>query len=179
MIFFSADLHFNHFAVIGFCDRPFKTIEDMNEKLINNINQRCKPYDTLYHIGDFAFKGGRQGGKLSAQHFENQINCKVIHILGNHDKNNHLKNSMRYGEIWFANRRWCLQHKPPEVPHLRQFPVDLGNDVYLVGHVHEKWKSRFIGGKLVINLGCDVWNYRPISQQELTVYADKMMRENE
>ena len=176
MIFFTSDLHFNHTNVIDFCDRPFKNVEDMNDKLVKNINQRCKFEDTLYHIGDFAFKGGKQGGKTAALYFENKINCKIIHILGNHDKNSQLKNSMRYGEIWFANRRWCLQHKPPEETQLRQFPVDLDNDVYLCGHMHEKWKSRFIEDKLVINVGCDVWNYHPVTQQEITMYADKCIK---
>jgi len=179
MIFFTSDLHFNHSAVIGFCDRPFKNVEEMNERLINNINQRCKPEDTLYHIGDFAFRGGWQGGKDGAESFENAINCKVIHILGNHDRNNHIKNSIRYAEIWFANRRWCLQHKPPEESQLRTFPTQAGEDeVYLVGHVHEKWKYKFIEDKLVINVGVDMWNMYPVKLQEIIVYADRCLKEN-
>ena len=173
MIFFTSDLHFNHANIIKFCNRPYKSAEIMNQALITNINSRCKAEDTLYHIGDFAFKGGRQGGNLSPADFENQINCKVIHILGNHDNNNHLRNSMYYGEIRFANRRWCLQHIPPEETEVRTFPTDCDNEVYLCGHVHEKWKSKFIKDKLVINVGCDQWKYYPVSQQEISVYADR------
>ncbi len=177
MIYFTADLHLNHEKIIEFCDRPYKNAEHMNDRLIANINQRCKPEDNLYHLGDFAFKGGWQGGKEDIAHFETQIIPKVTHLLGNHDRNNHVKNSIRYAEIWFANHRWCLQHKPPEENQLRQFPVDSDNEIYLVGHVHEKWKHKWIEDKLVINVGVDVWNFYPCTQQEITVYADKCIKE--
>ena len=174
MLFFTADLHLNHKNIAEYCGRPFDNVEKMNKRLIDNINQRCTPEDVLYHIGDFVFKGGWQGGKDVAIDFENQLSPKVIHILGNHDRNNHLKNSIRYAEIWFANRRWCLQHRPPEEGQLRQFPSRAGEEeVYLVGHVHEKWKHKWIEGKLVINVGVDVWNMCPRTQQEITVYADR------
>ncbi len=35
---------------------------------------------------------------------------------------------------------------------------------------------RFIEDKLVINVGCDVWNYHPVTQQEITIYADKCIK---
>jgi calcineurin-like phosphoesterase family protein len=179
VIFFTSDIHFNHTNIIKFCDRPFKNIEQMNERIIQNINARCSAEDTLYHIGDFMFRGGHQGGKLSAAYFENQINPKIVHILGNHDRNNRLKNNIRYAEIWFANRRWVLQHKPPEETQLRIFPTQAGEaEVYLVGHVHTSWKYKWIEGRLVINVGIDVWNMFPVTQQEIIVYADRCRKEN-
>ena len=63
MIYFTSDLHFNHANVITFCNRPYKDALHMNDRLIANINQRCNEEDTLYHLGDFLFKGGWQGGK--------------------------------------------------------------------------------------------------------------------
>jgi len=177
MIFFTSDLHFGHENIIGFCNRPFKDVDKMNKRLIDNINARCNEEDTLYHLGDFAFKGGWQGSTVKAGVWEQMLNPKVVHILGNHDSNNSLKNSIRYAEIWFANRRWCLQHKPPEEGQLRRFPVDLDNEVYLVGHIHEKWKHEWVEGKLVINVGVDVWDFYPKTQQEITVYADKCIKE--
>jgi len=163
---------------MDFCNRPYKDVNKMNETLIRNINARCTEDDVLYHLGDFIFKGGYQGSKTKAIEYERMLNPKVIHILGNHDRNNHLKNSPRYAEIWFANRRWCLQHKPPEKNQLRSFPTDDGEPVvYLVGHVHEKWKHKWIEETLVINVGVDVWKFYPKTQQEITVYADKCIKE--
>ena len=35
-VFFTSDTHFNHTNIIRFCDRPFGSTEEMNEKLIGN-----------------------------------------------------------------------------------------------------------------------------------------------
>jgi len=164
--------------IMDYTNRPFSTVEKMNAALINSINSRCGPQDTLYHIGDFAFKGGHQGGTESAIYFEQQLVPKVVHVLGNHDRNNSLKNSIRYAEIWFGNRRWCLQHHPPEPDQLRTFPAEAGeNEVYLVGHVHEHWTYKWIKDRLVINVGTDVWKYNPINTSELVTYADRCIKE--
>ena len=54
MIFFTSDTHFNHKAIISYCSRPFESVEEMNDRLIDNWNQVVKPNDTVYHLGDFA-----------------------------------------------------------------------------------------------------------------------------
>ena len=53
MIFFTSDTHFNHKAIISYCSRPFESVEEMNDRLIDNWNQVVKPSDTVYHLGDF------------------------------------------------------------------------------------------------------------------------------
>ena len=179
MNYFTADLHLNHYNIIEFCNRPFKDVNHMNNQLIDNINAKCKYQDTLYHLGDFCFTG-RRNGKTKPLEFEDRINCKVIHVLGNHDRNNHLKNSIRYAEIHFSNTKWLLQHKPPVEGQIRTFSNDTDTPfIYLVGHVHENWKHKFVENQLVINMGVDVWNYYPVEQQEITVYAERNITEGE
>lgn len=79
MIWFTADTHFGHKNIIEYCNRPFASVEEMDETIINNINAVVKPEHTIYHLGDFSF-----GGTF---HYRSKINCKNVHlILGNHDK---------------------------------------------------------------------------------------------
>ena len=47
--FFTSDMHFNHTNIIKYCRRPFKTVGEMNEKLINNWNSIVK-YDDIVFV---------------------------------------------------------------------------------------------------------------------------------
>lgn len=42
-----ADTHFNHANIIGYCNRPFKTVEEMNSKLISNWNNTVAKDDII------------------------------------------------------------------------------------------------------------------------------------
>jgi calcineurin-like phosphoesterase family protein len=79
-IWFTADTHFGHANIIRYCNRPFPTVEAMNDALIDRINALVKRDDTLYHLGDFAFRTANPAA------FRERICCKAIHlIMGNHD----------------------------------------------------------------------------------------------
>lgn len=104
-MFITSDMHFGHANIIKYCNRPFKDVDDMNNKLIHNWNQRVKEDDIVYHLGDFCFKGGVEGGISKPQYWENQLNGKIIHIKGNHDKNNHLKSHISNAVLEFAKKK--------------------------------------------------------------------------
>jgi len=78
MVFFTADLHFDHSAILKHSNRPFSSIEEMNQSLIDNWNSRVSAKDLVYVIGDFAWK--------RADYFLSQLNGNIVFILGNHDK---------------------------------------------------------------------------------------------
>ena len=56
-IFLIGDLHFGHRNIIKYCNRPFKDVEDMTEKLIKNWNSVVGKNDIVYVDGDFALCG--------------------------------------------------------------------------------------------------------------------------
>ena len=56
MVYFIADMHLGHDNIIRLCGRPFKYVEDMDATIINNWNSRVKDEDTVYILGDIAFK---------------------------------------------------------------------------------------------------------------------------
>jgi calcineurin-like phosphoesterase family protein len=55
-IFFTSDTHFYHTNIIKYCNRPFSSVEEMNQKLIENWNNTISEHDTIFHLGDFMFK---------------------------------------------------------------------------------------------------------------------------
>lgn len=58
MIWFTSDTHFSHKRIIDMTKRPFADAQEMDERLIENINARVKADDVLYHLGDLALNAG-------------------------------------------------------------------------------------------------------------------------
>lgn len=170
-IFFTSDTHFSHFNIISYCNRPFKSLEQMDRILIRNWNERVKPDDLIFELGDFNFKnsaGGKKGeGTMKkAIDYERQLNGKIIHIKGNHTNNEGCKTPIESIKIKYGGEKINLVHNPAH--------LDSNYPINLVGHVHQLWKFKRIFTNLnkrgyvdLINTGVDVWNFRPVSFEEL------------
>jgi calcineurin-like phosphoesterase family protein len=52
-IWFTSDTHFGHNNILKFCKRPWNTVEEMDEALINNWNAVVGTNDIVFHLGDF------------------------------------------------------------------------------------------------------------------------------
>ncbi len=52
MVYFISDTHFGHRNVLKLCNRPFETIEEMNETIIANWNSRVSGNDTVFIVGN-------------------------------------------------------------------------------------------------------------------------------
>jgi len=162
--YFTADLHLDHENIIKYTGRPFKSLEEMNKKLIKNWNSRVKEKDTIFHVGDFCFKGRK------AEHWIEQLNGRIIFIKGNHDINNDVKSIVDNITIKHGGMKILLIHCAREAEHIEDF------DFVLSAHVHEKWKHRYYNGTLLINVGVDQWNFRPITINEILKYRNKILK---
>ena len=81
MRWFTSDQHFGHERIIELCDRPFKSIHDMNTQLVHRWNQRVAYNDTVYVLGDFAM------GKIAETlQLVRLLKGHKILIPGNHDR---------------------------------------------------------------------------------------------
>lgn len=102
-IWFTSDTHFGHSNIVGpnvskwkSGYRDFKSLDEMNNHLIKEINKLVKKDDFLYHLGDFSF-----GGIENIYKFRKQIMCEnIILVLGNHDK--HIKENKELPNAWWA-----------------------------------------------------------------------------
>ncbi len=79
MIFFTADTHFGHANILKLCNRPFNTIEEMNETMICKWNSRVSGNDTVYIVGDMFFRCS------DAETILKRLKGKKRLIIGNHD----------------------------------------------------------------------------------------------
>jgi len=186
--YFTADCHFNHANIIIYAKRPFLGVNDlipntefwvsdkrkaercneMNEEIIKRWNGKVKPDDLVYHIGDFSFHGD-----ISFRKFEDRLNGKIVHILGNHDYNNGVKSLVTNAIMEFGNRLFLVQHRPPTTP--REIPDYV--DCVLCGHVHNHWKHAVMEGIPIINVGVDVWDYTPVSIDSILKFIKQLKRE--
>ena len=57
---FIGDHHFFHKNILEYepIARPFASVEEMNEAMVERWNSVVKPYDKVYHLGDFCFGRG-------------------------------------------------------------------------------------------------------------------------
>lgn len=81
--YYIADLHLGHEnAMRRFDHRPFKTLDEQDNTIIENINATVSPQDNLFFIGDVSWYKPDKTVELIQS-----INCKNrFLIVGNHDR---------------------------------------------------------------------------------------------
>ena len=160
----------------------------MNERLIAEANMRCGDDDNLIHVGDFVTRGGAKGVmglKLKWNDYAKKINSNLVLLEGNHDHQNKTKTIGRHLICTISNFRVFVTHYPTDSdthdPALIEWVY--GNCHFaIVGHVHDHWDHKWTHtshGKptfLNINVGVDVRNYRPISDDEVINEYNKLKR---
>jgi calcineurin-like phosphoesterase family protein len=182
-IYFTSDTHYSH---VNICrgttnwknsddmTRDFSTLEEMNETLINNINNKVGENDILFHLGDWSFNGFE-----NIKIFRNKINCKNIHLLlGNHD--HHIeRNKHDIRKIFSSVNYYCyLTVVRPNNGIMDKYsfvcihyPIASWNNIregviHLHGHVHLPENLRLGPGRS-IDVGVDGNNLEPISLDEI------------
>jgi len=172
-IFFTSDTHFSHKNIIEFCGRPFKTVEEMNKKLIENWNNKVGPTDIIYHLGDFCFGGSAEWHSILAQ-----LNGRIHLILGNHDDKNIREGYMQLFEDVSYQRRLLIEGWTVYLNHYPYlcYPGYKAYTIALFGHIHSSpFKFNGIDAETAkkglhpsqYDVGVDWNNFTPISWNEV------------
>ncbi len=158
--FYIGDTHFNHANILKFepTFRPFSSIEEHNEFLIDRWNSVVKKGDIVWHLGDLLFGKTTINTQILAR-----LNGRKKLIMGNHDdfSNEYLiQNIFPYFERVLGvgqSRGFVLTHIPVEGT---QFFRWKGN---IHGHTH----SRNLEDPRYVNVSCEQIGLTPISYEEL------------
>jgi len=167
---FTADTHYEHYNIIRHCDRPFASVQEMDEALLDGTNSLVAPSDTLYHLGDFA----RYHRRIAA--YRERIRCRnIVLILGNHDpqdREGQPKEMLR----GIFSRVFVELRIRPNIGGVRR-PITLNHNAmrtwdgshrgswHLFGHSHGKLPNNM---PTSLDVGVDAHNYLPVSLPQIT-----------
>lgn len=106
-VFVTSDTHFGHTNIIGYANRPFSDVKEMDECLIENWNSVVGKNQHVFHLGDFAFGNVEYQRKILSR-----LNGKIHFVRGNHDHNHPegFDNLPDIIELKTQGRLWVLSH---------------------------------------------------------------------
>jgi calcineurin-like phosphoesterase family protein len=158
---FTSDTHFGHTNIIKHCNRPFNSVEEMDEQLIRYWNECVKPGDFVYHLGDFALVSREKTLEIF-----NRLNGIIHFIKGNHDDS---AESIKKKFAWFKDvhmikvydQQIWLSHYAHRVWNKSHHGV-----WHLYGHSHGSLPCD--NTSLSFDVGIDCHDYRPINFDTVT-----------
>lgn len=158
-----SDQHFFHKNIIAFSERPYESVDQMNEHMLANYNEYVGENDICIWGGDVGF-----GGNGAINELLEQCNGYKILIVGNHDfkkKNVRLLN--------FDETHLIYTVDYPDVSmvftHYPMFNVPWPW-VNVHGHLHA-FPNPHSGHGLHINMNCEVQGYKPRLLDDIAKHA--------
>lgn len=167
--FLCSDHHWWHTAVLKYSNRPFSSVEEMNEIMIQRWNEKITKKDKVIYLGDFCL-----ANKTKTLEILNRLNYSEIFITpGNHDKSlRGLKDRFAvYNDIFnieildqylvcchYSLRTWNRMHN---------------GAIHCHGHSHGGIKHNESHGK-TMDVGVDTNNFYPYHWDEIKERMDKI-----
>tara|TARA_Y100000389_G_scaffold201176_1_gene243218 strand:- start:38 stop:592 length:555 start_codon:yes stop_codon:yes gene_type:complete len=164
--FFTAETHFNDPEVIkyehqGQRIRPWNTVEEQNQFIIDNWNSRVKDIDTVYHMGDVYDVNTPNSSDLLAQ-----LSGRKILIRGNKDvdtKENYLK---YFDEVYNHTHiieldgvKYLLSHDYLTTENLNEYKCSV--------NIHAHLHADCVPDPRYFSVSLERTNFYPITSDEL------------
>lgn len=178
--FFIADLHFGHINCLAFDNRPFMSIKEHDECLIDNWNRVVSDEDTVWVLGDISWHGAEKTIEI----FKRLKGHKKL-CIGNHDnkllKCTQLKalfeEIVDYKELYLDGKNGIILCHYPIVCYNKHFygwyhlygHVHTSFEYNMVQHFQEEMRALYLKNSKMYNVGCmiDYMNYTPRTLDEI------------
>lgn len=169
-LFFTSDPHFFHDNIRTYCERPFKTVLEMNEELIENWNAIVPPRGVVFLLGDVSLGAP----KNALYELLSRLNGTIYLIKGNHERDalqnektsRHFQGIYDIAEITVKDDEVHSGTQDIIMCHyaMMTWPGSHRGSWQLFGHSHGTIPQENLHNNQ-IDVGVDSHNYAPISYQ--------------
>ncbi len=152
-----SDMHFGHKNIILFEDRPFTTIEEMDNTIIQNWNNTVDKNDKVFVLGDVSFYNKEKTSKII-----NRLHGYKTLILGNHDED--------HSPLWWSEAGFNEVYRFPII--FEKFYILSHEPLYMSknmpyanihGHIHHlKYEDRQF-----FNVSVECVEYTPVNFEKI------------
>lgn len=177
MEYFTSDWHLGEKRIgingeLNLFYRPFDSIEEQNETIVNNFNEDFKDGDTLWHLGDVINGDLKDAENILYNLKYKYPNSKFNLVMGNYDVDKQQLLSKYFDTM--VNDYLYLDFNDTDNVYMNHYPtncIDVINSdneetdlsFGITGHIHGLWKVQ----RNLINVGVDAWHFKLVSKEEI------------
>lgn len=162
-VWFTSDTHYGHAGIVRYANRPFPSVEEMDEAMITQWNAAVRPGDVVYHLGDFALCAPSRAIDIARR-----LKGRKHLIWGNHDQL--LRRHVEFIACWADAKdltQIVVDRQKITLCHysMRTWASSHHGAWQLYGHSHGTLPD--LPHALSLDVGVDCWNYAPVSFETL------------
>ena len=175
MMWFTADLHLGDTNILHDMDRPFGSVEEMNRKVIDAINECVAADDRLYILGDFTYRLPL----AEAVRLRERIECQNVTLIrGNHDGDwedsdvpriwEDVRDYLEIAPGYAKGHRLVMSHYP-----MLSWNGKARGAIMLHGHIHSRGDRANARNRdrerpiFRYDVGLDANEYKPVSRDQI------------
>lgn len=164
----TSDTHFFHKNIVRYCDRPFATVEEMNEVMIARWNEVVGPKDCVIHLGDVVWYKPSLRNEIRS--ILGRLNGIKYLVPGNHDTELTLLSEFfmildPIHPVTYQNKTVICCHYP-----MRSWHHNMRGVGHLFGHCHGTVPSY---GKS-FDVGVDAFDFYPQTWDKIWEKIDSL-----
>jgi calcineurin-like phosphoesterase family protein len=163
-----SDHHFGHTNIIEYCDRPFSSVGEMNNVLLDRHYETVDDEAVLIHLGDVAMD--MQDGRETIEYFQ-RLDGDLL-LRGNHDVGLAPDDApfpvLESCVLEHGDYRFYCTHRPENIP-------SDWDEWAIHGHIHNNDTETYpfvAHDEQRVNVSSELLEFRPIAVETITSLLD-------